>query len=172
VTTSGFAGGPDEEDEEEESGPPRKCQICEEEYRSPVVTSCKHYFCEKCIFDEYRKSKNCPVCSKTLNGIFNIAHDVIARDKVEERGGKKGKTQAKREKIILNKSEGRKEVREKGEEDEGGLEGVEFGEEESEEEPEKKEREDDFDMDKMIKEYKSGQNKRGKFELQSDWNYS
>ena len=53
------------------------CPICEEEYKSPVVTVCQHYFCEKCAIKNYEKNPNCFVCNKKVNGIFNSGNEVI-----------------------------------------------------------------------------------------------
>jgi len=180
VTTGGHHDHGDEEEEEEEEGPPRKCQICEEAFKSPVTTSCKHYFCEKCIFAEYRTSKNCPVCSRPLNGNFNVAHDVLARDKAE---GGQTKSKKKEGRIVLgqvDESE-RKAKRNEGEDgEEGGLEGVDFGAEGSESEEEedrgkkgkKKEDDDEEVLRKIGEEFKAQRNKKNKFEIQSDWNYT
>jgi RING finger protein 113A len=53
------------------------CKICEEEFKSPVVTECNHYFCEICALRNYERNKNCFICKKKTNGIFNIANDFI-----------------------------------------------------------------------------------------------
>lgn len=34
---------------------PFKCFICRNSFTDPVVTKCKHYFCEKCALDQYKK---------------------------------------------------------------------------------------------------------------------
>lgn len=34
---------------------------------------CKHYFCEACALQHYRKSKRCYVCNTQTNGVFNPA---------------------------------------------------------------------------------------------------
>lgn len=41
------AGEANEEDEEDEELP-FACFICRQPFTDPVVTSCKHYFCEHC----------------------------------------------------------------------------------------------------------------------------
>lgn len=49
---------------------------------------CKHYFCEKCALEHYKKSTRCYVCSVQTNGVFNPAKELIAkikRDEEEER---------------------------------------------------------------------------------------
>jgi len=65
--------------DEEEEELPFKCIICRESFNAPVVTKCKHYFCEKCALTEYRKSKKCFACGKPTLGVFNPAKDLIAK---------------------------------------------------------------------------------------------
>lgn len=54
----------DEQDEEDES----KCKICNEIYKDPIVTKCKHYFCGSCA--EKECSAKCFICQKITSGIF------------------------------------------------------------------------------------------------------
>ncbi|GFS45661.1 zinc finger (CCCH-type/C3HC4-type RING finger) family protein [Actinidia rufa] len=42
----------------------------------PVVTKCKHYFCEHCALKHHAKNKKCFVCNKPTDGIFNTAHEI------------------------------------------------------------------------------------------------
>ncbi|XP_073829644.1 RING finger protein mdlc [Musca autumnalis] len=58
---------------------PFKCFICRQSFVNPVVTKCKHYFCEKCALEHYKKSQRCFICSQQTNGIFNPAKELIAR---------------------------------------------------------------------------------------------
>uniref|UniRef100_A0A914XPI3 Uncharacterized protein n=1 Tax=Plectus sambesii TaxID=2011161 RepID=A0A914XPI3_9BILA len=58
---------------------PFKCFICRESFTNPIMTKCKHYFCEKCALDHYRKSQKCYVCDKNTYGVFNPAKEIIAR---------------------------------------------------------------------------------------------
>lgn len=39
--------------DEEEDALPFACFICKEPFTKPVVTKCKHYFCEKCALNRY-----------------------------------------------------------------------------------------------------------------------
>lgn len=64
---------------------PFKCFICRNSFTDPVVTKCKHYFCEKCALDQYRKSTRCYICNVQTNGVFNPAKELIARTKIEEK---------------------------------------------------------------------------------------
>ena len=38
-----------------------------------ILFRCKHYFCEKCALNHYRKSKRCFVCGEPTAGVFNPA---------------------------------------------------------------------------------------------------
>ncbi|XP_022088437.1 RING finger protein 113A-like, partial [Acanthaster planci] len=73
-------------DSDEDGDLPFKCFICRQSFEKPVVTKCKHYFCEKCALKHYKKSRRCFVCSAQTNGIFNVARDLIA--KLEKNKGK------------------------------------------------------------------------------------
>ncbi|KAK3990860.1 hypothetical protein QBC44DRAFT_324308 [Cladorrhinum sp. PSN332] len=52
---------------------PFVCLICKEDYKSPVVTRCGHYFCEGCALKRYRKDPGCAVCGVGTGGVFNAA---------------------------------------------------------------------------------------------------
>ncbi|WKY00064.1 hypothetical protein Q1695_014720 [Nippostrongylus brasiliensis] len=58
---------------------PEDCYICGKPFTSPVVTRCKHYFCETCALNSFRKSKRCQICGENTGGVFNIAKDLIAK---------------------------------------------------------------------------------------------
>ncbi|XP_059155222.1 E3 ubiquitin-protein ligase RNF113A-like [Physella acuta] len=58
---------------------PFKCFICRNSFKDPVVTKCKHYFCEKCALDLYKKSKRCFVCGEPTGGIYNPAKELISK---------------------------------------------------------------------------------------------
>lgn len=64
---------------------PFKCFICRNSFTDPVVTKCKHYFCEKCALEQYRKSTRCYICNVQTNGTFNPAKELMARAKVENK---------------------------------------------------------------------------------------
>ena len=68
----------DSSDSEEESEFPHSCYICRKEFIEPVVTKCKHYFCEKCALDRYKSGKTkCKICNTPTLGIFNTAKLLI-----------------------------------------------------------------------------------------------
>lgn len=58
---------------------PFKCFICRDSFKSPIITKCRHYFCEACALQHYRKSKRCYVCNTQTNGVFNPAKELIAK---------------------------------------------------------------------------------------------
>ncbi|XP_034611991.1 E3 ubiquitin-protein ligase RNF113A-like [Trachemys scripta elegans] len=58
---------------------PFKCFICRSSFKNPVVTKCRHYFCEGCALEHYRKSKRCYVCDQQTNGVFNPAKELMAK---------------------------------------------------------------------------------------------
>ena len=74
----------DNSDDEEDDELPFACFICRKpwaECQDPVVTRCKHYFCEQCALLHNAKSKKCFVCEQTTGGIFNVANDILKREK-------------------------------------------------------------------------------------------
>nr|AAR97523.1 zinc finger protein 183 [Xenopus laevis] len=88
----GRYGANDEENYEvssDEEDLPFKCFICRDTFKNPIITKCRHYFCEKCALEHYRKSQRCYVCNTQTNGVFNPAKDLIAKlekHKAEEEG--------------------------------------------------------------------------------------
>ncbi|NXP26859.1 R113A protein, partial [Scytalopus superciliaris] len=78
----GRYGVNDEENYEvssDEEDMPFKCFICRGSFKNPVVTKCRHYFCESCALQHYRKSQRCYVCDKQTNGVFNPAKELMAK---------------------------------------------------------------------------------------------
>ncbi|XP_053664450.1 E3 ubiquitin-protein ligase RNF113A [Anopheles marshallii] len=63
---------------------PFKCYVCRESFVDPIVTKCKHYFCERCALAQYKKSTRCAICGVQTNGMFNPAKELIARLKTRE----------------------------------------------------------------------------------------
>lgn len=45
------------------------CQICKEFYDTPMITSCAHTFCSKCIRTSLSADGKCPVCTQTDQAI-------------------------------------------------------------------------------------------------------
>lgn len=65
--------------EEDDNYLPFKCLICRGSYVNPVMTKCKHYFCEKCALAQYKKSTKCFVCEKQTGGFFDPATVIIEK---------------------------------------------------------------------------------------------
>lgn len=63
---------------------PFKCIICRDSFKDPIVTKCKHYFCEGCALKQFKKSSRCFVCGTQTSGMFNPAKELIAKLKLEE----------------------------------------------------------------------------------------
>ncbi|CAK1593525.1 unnamed protein product [Parnassius mnemosyne] len=80
------AGGSGDSDYEIHSDDelPFKCFICRNSFTDPVVTKCKHYFCEKCALDNYKKSTRCYICNAQTSGVFNAAKELEAKLKSRE----------------------------------------------------------------------------------------
>ncbi|XP_063714541.1 E3 ubiquitin-protein ligase RNF113A-like [Symsagittifera roscoffensis] len=66
-------------DSSDEDDLPFKCLICRESFDKPVVTKCKHYFCEKCALAQCKKSMRCFICGVDTKGMFNPAKEIIAK---------------------------------------------------------------------------------------------
>nr|CAG4648069.1 EOG090X09Q6 [Moina brachiata]SVE93128.1 EOG090X09Q6 [Moina brachiata] len=86
-------GPMDEEDDKyeihsDEEDMPFKCFICRDSFKNPIVTKCKHYFCEACALKQYKKSQRCYVCGKQTFGVFNPAKQLMEKLKLEEEGRK------------------------------------------------------------------------------------
>lgn len=65
--------------EDDDNFLPFKCLMCRESYVNPVMTKCKHYFCEKCALAHYKKSTKCFVCEKQTGGFFDPATVIIEK---------------------------------------------------------------------------------------------
>ena len=69
-------------DKIEDDGVPFACHICRSSFTNPIITTCQHYFCEKCIMDYYKNiAKSCPICGKDTNGIFNYPTKLHSKKK-------------------------------------------------------------------------------------------
>lgn len=79
-----------DEGDGEDDGLPFACYICREPWEqvaNPVVTKCKHYFCEKCALEHNAKCSKCFVCEAPTQGIFNVANDIKRKAKQKDRKG-------------------------------------------------------------------------------------
>nr|XP_010925741.1 zinc finger CCCH domain-containing protein 15 isoform X2 [Elaeis guineensis]XP_010925742.1 zinc finger CCCH domain-containing protein 15 isoform X3 [Elaeis guineensis]XP_010925744.1 zinc finger CCCH domain-containing protein 15 isoform X4 [Elaeis guineensis]XP_029121331.1 zinc finger CCCH domain-containing protein 15 isoform X5 [Elaeis guineensis]XP_029121332.1 zinc finger CCCH domain-containing protein 15 isoform X6 [Elaeis guineensis] len=68
--------GGDDEDDDDDDSLPFACFICRQPFEEPVVTKCKHYFCQHCALKHHATNKKCFVCNKPTLGIFNTAHEI------------------------------------------------------------------------------------------------
>ncbi|KAI3903604.1 hypothetical protein MKW98_032258 [Papaver atlanticum] len=62
--------------DDDEDALPFACFICRQSFVDPVVTKCKHYFCEHCALKHHSKNKKCFVCNTPTLGMFNTAHEI------------------------------------------------------------------------------------------------
>lgn len=44
-----------------------RCEICENNVKNPVATTCGHLFCAQCLSDAYSVKQVCPKCHKPLD---------------------------------------------------------------------------------------------------------
>jgi RING finger protein 113A len=67
-----------------DDGLPHACFICRNEFVNPVVTNCKHYFCESCALKHFNGGKNpkCFACGEQTYGQFNTARAIIKKQKL------------------------------------------------------------------------------------------
>ncbi|KAI5631446.1 zinc finger c-x8-C-x5-C-x3-H type (and similar) domain-containing protein [Phthorimaea operculella] len=88
------AGGDSDYEIHSDEELPFKCFICRNSFTDPVVTKCKHYFCEKCALDNYKKSTRCFICNTQTNGILKKRRDSDDDDESDKNneGGEGGGT--------------------------------------------------------------------------------
>ncbi|TPX63218.1 hypothetical protein SpCBS45565_g06754 [Spizellomyces sp. 'palustris'] len=67
------------EDEDEDEDLPFACVICRNDFKEPVVTKCKHYFCESCALKHHAKSPKCFICGSATQGLFAPAKELKAK---------------------------------------------------------------------------------------------
>ncbi|ELW69941.1 E3 ubiquitin-protein ligase RNF113A [Tupaia chinensis] len=78
----GRHGIPTEESYEvdsEDEDIPFNCFICRQTFQNPVVTKCRHYFCESCALRRFRTTASCYICDQQTNGVFNPARELTAK---------------------------------------------------------------------------------------------
>ena len=89
-----------EDDDAALEGIPFACIICRKPYTNPIITKCRHYFCEACALQRYRKNPSCAACGAGTGGVFNGAKGLKKLlDKKRERAKKR------REKATANGKE-------------------------------------------------------------------
>ena len=105
----------------EEDNIPFKCLICRKSFTTPVVTKCKHYFCEQCALKHYRTTTRCFVCQAQTHGIFNPAKEIARRIKqrlIEKQDRDNSDEEEDGDKCCTHQDD---EEEEEHEESEGGL---------------------------------------------------
>ncbi|XP_019178113.1 PREDICTED: zinc finger CCCH domain-containing protein 1-like [Ipomoea nil] len=73
----------EQSDDDEDDAIPFACFICRQPFVDPVVTKCKHYFCEHCALKHHAKNNKCFVCNQPTLGIFNTAFEIRKKMAVE-----------------------------------------------------------------------------------------
>jgi RING finger protein 113A len=66
-------------------GLPTVCRICEKPFKDPIVTLCKHYFCEPCALQNYLSDQKCFVCGQETKGSFITAANIEAKLRAPKR---------------------------------------------------------------------------------------
>ncbi|KAJ3293006.1 hypothetical protein HDU79_000784 [Rhizoclosmatium sp. JEL0117] len=61
-------------EEEEEDDVPTDCPVCHGPFKDPVVTKCKHYFCESCALS--KSLSKCYECNQPTGGSFAVAKEL------------------------------------------------------------------------------------------------
>ena len=62
---------------------PFACFICRRPWgdvRDPVVTKCRHYFCEQCALQQHAKSKLCAACNVRCASVLLLTHRSVHTD--------------------------------------------------------------------------------------------
>ncbi|KAJ7294110.1 hypothetical protein O6H91_20G027400 [Diphasiastrum complanatum] len=78
----------EESEERDDDDLPFACYKCRQPFTNPVVTICKHYFCESCALKHHTKNKKCYVCNKPTNGVFNTAHEILKKMEAAKASGR------------------------------------------------------------------------------------
>lgn len=63
--------------EEEDDNIPFACSICRQGFVNPVSTRCKHYFCERCALQSFKKNMKCAICGENTYGAFSTVPQKI-----------------------------------------------------------------------------------------------
>lgn len=65
---------------------PSTCPICSHPYKFPIVTSCGHFFCEKCFLSEFKKRAVCVVCESKISSTVKPAQKQLAERLEAQKG--------------------------------------------------------------------------------------
>ncbi|KAI9336556.1 hypothetical protein BDR26DRAFT_792710, partial [Obelidium mucronatum] len=69
-------GGDGDGDGDDEDDVPDDCPICHLAFKDPIVTRCKHYFCESCALKHFKTSQKCFECQEPTGGSFASAKEL------------------------------------------------------------------------------------------------
>lgn len=75
-----------DDSDEDDDDLPFACFICRQPWislKNPVITKCKHYFCEKCALQQFKKSSKCFVCGAPTGGQFRPAKEILQKKEKE-----------------------------------------------------------------------------------------
>ncbi|KYQ88820.1 RING zinc finger-containing protein [Tieghemostelium lacteum] len=64
---------------------PHACFLCKLEYTDPVMTACKHFFCQECALEQNKKTNKCALCQKPTNGAFTFPKKELEKLKLKSR---------------------------------------------------------------------------------------
>lgn len=64
-----------DDDEDDDGSCKNRCEICQDTFKSPVITKCKHIFCADCA--EKECNVKCFICDKPTSGIFKNASKLV-----------------------------------------------------------------------------------------------
>jgi RING finger protein 113A len=73
-----------DDEQQDEDGLPVQCPVCRGAFKEPVVTKCRHYFCESCALQQYRINPSCAVCHEPTSGLFMPAKEIVAKLKQQQ----------------------------------------------------------------------------------------
>lgn len=61
----------------EEEKKHNNCAVCGDEFKNPIITKCKHFFCIDCA--EKECNDTCYTCQKPTSGIFKNAKKMLSK---------------------------------------------------------------------------------------------
>ncbi|KRX05385.1 hypothetical protein PPERSA_00686 [Pseudocohnilembus persalinus] len=141
---------------------PVYCPICDERFKEPIMTQCKHFFCESCALQHYSKSPQCFTCGQKTNGAFQDADKEIAKIRTQKRLTQKLRNQ-------YRKSVNKPELSESEETENSDEEENQEGQENNSQNDKKRKAQEDLENEFLNANLKV---KNNNFKLQTtDWNY-
>lgn len=65
---TGFGAGTTSSTESEIEAASNECTVCCDVFEDPVTLTCGHVFCEKCVWEWFQRSRQCPLCRAVVAG--------------------------------------------------------------------------------------------------------